>query len=121
MSELRTVGGLSLRQVVNRQIVIKLKYYPNQDGQQRIGWRTVLPLDLYTYRGIQYILCWFTGGSSVSGGSGYRLFFTQRIHEIQETDTTTQQPFALRRELLASVKQNYKVMAWVLLKTGKIE
>jgi len=108
---------ISLERAVRDSVVIKIKYYPNKDGQQRVGWRTVQPLDLYTYRRTRYCLCWFTTGSSVSGGSGFRLFFVKNIKEIQEVDTTVQQPFAMHRAPVA----NYKVMAWHMINTNQVE
>lgn len=113
---------ITLRQAVNRSIVLKIKYFPNKDGQVRVGFRTVLPLDLYTYRGVQYMLTWFTEGSSVSGeGTGYRLFFVKNIQEFEETDTTKQQPFALMKEFQSKNKSNWKVSAWHMIKAGKVE
>lgn len=112
---------ITLRQAVNRSVVLKLKYFPNKDGQSRVGFRTVLPLDLYTYRGVQYLLTWFTDGSSVSGGTGFRLFFVKNIQEFEEADTTTQQPFAMMKEFQVKNSANWKVTAWQLIKTGKVE
>jgi predicted DNA-binding transcriptional regulator YafY len=111
---------MTLKLAVKRQVVLKLKYYPNKDGQQRSGWRTVLPLDLYTYRNVNYMLGWQSDGSSVSGGSGYRLFFTRNIQEYKEADTTVQQPFAMTT---AMIRQSnvFKVKAWHMIKTGQIE
>jgi len=112
---------ITLRQAVNRQVVLKVKYFPNQDGQQRVGWRTVLPLDLFSYRGVQYLLTWFTDGSSVSGGAGYRLFFVKNIQEYKEVDTTEQQPFAMMKEFQAKNAANWKVAAWHMVRSGKVE
>ena len=113
---------ITLRQAVNRSIVLKIKYFPNQDGKVRVGFRTVLPLDLYSYRGKQYLLCWFTEGSSVSGeGAGYRLFFTDRIQEWEEADTTKQQPFAMMKDFQKKNATNWKVTMWHMIKMGKVE
>lgn len=108
---------MTLKLAVKNSVVLKIKYYPNKDGQARTGWRTVLPLDLYTYRNVNYMLGWQNEGSSVSGGSGYRLFFTRNIQEYKEADTTVQQPFAMAR----TKKINSKVMAWYMVKSGQIE
>lgn len=112
---------MTLRTAVKNGIVLRIKYYPNKDGQQRTGWRTVLPLDLYRYRGNEYVLCWFTDGSSVSGGTGYRLFFTKNIQDMEELPTDKQQPFAMQREILSKSRPNFKVMAWVMVKQNNIE
>jgi len=111
---------MTLKLAVKRQVVLKLKYYPNKDGQQRSGWRTVLPLDLYTYRNVNYLLGWQNDGSSVSGGTGYRLFFTRNIQEYKEADTAVQQPFAMTT---AMIRQSnvFRVKAWHMVKTGQIE
>ncbi len=106
-----------LRASLRGQKVIRVKYYPNKDGQERVGWRTVQPLDIYVYRGVQYCLCWFVTGSSVSGGTGFRLFFVKNIQDIQETDSTTQQPFAMHKAPAA----NYQVLAWHMIQLGQIE
>lgn len=110
---------ITLRQAVNRQAVLKLKYFPNKDGQQRVGWRTVLPLELYTYRGVQYLLCWFTDGSSVSGGTGYRLFFVKNIQEYKEEDTSKQAPFAMMQAFQKKNAANWKVLMWHWIKSGR--
>lgn len=110
---------MTLRQAVNRAAELKIKYFPNKDGQARTGWRNVVALDLYTYRGVQYLLTWFTDGSSVSGGTGYRLFFVKNIQEFKEVDTTKQRPFAMKAEFKDRPK--LQVMAWMMVKTGKVE
>ncbi len=111
---------MTLKLAVKKQVVLKLKYYPNKDGNQRSGWRTVLPLDLYTYRNVNYMLGWQSEGSSVSGGSGYRLFFTRNIQEYKEADTTVQQPFA---RSLAMIRQSngFQIKAWHMIKMKQVE
>lgn len=111
---------MTLKLAVKKQVVLKLKYYPNKDGQQRSGWRTVLPLDLYTYRNVNYMLGWQSEGVSVSGGSGYRLFFTRNIQEYKEADTTVQQPLAM---VTAMARQSnaFKVKAWHMIKMKQVE
>ena len=104
-------------------MVLELKYFPNKDGQARVGWRTVLPLDLYSYRGVLYMLGWQSDGASVSGGSGYRLFFTRNIQEYKPADTTSLQPFAMA-QIAVSAKvrsKEIKVRAWYMIKTGQVE
>ncbi len=118
---------ITLKEAVKDSIVLRIKYYPNKDGQERRGWRTVLPLDLYTYRGQYYCLCWFVEGSSVSGGDGYRLFLVRNIQDIKETDTTKQQPFAMSQfpiwafDKKQKSKCNFQVVAWQMVKLGKVE
>ena len=111
---------MTLKLAVKKQVVLKLKYYPNKDGDQRVGWRTVLPLDLYTYRNVNYMLGWQSDGASVSGGSGYRLFFTRNIQEYKEADTTVQQPFAMSTDQVRNTKA-FQVKAWQMVKMGQIE
>ena len=118
---------MTLKLAVKNSVVLKLKYYPNKDGQSRSGWRTVLPLDLYSYRNTLYMLGWQSDGSSVSGGSGYRLFFTKNIQEYKEADTTVTQPFAMKkleiwqgnnREFLQG---QFKIACYLMIKQGRIE
>lgn len=111
---------MTLKLAVKKQVVLDLKYFPNKDGNQRVGWRTVLPLDLYTYRNVNYLLGWQSEGASVTGGSGYRLFFTRNIQDYKETDTTVQQPFALN---MAMVRQSnaFQIKAWWMIKMKQIE
>jgi len=111
---------MTLKLAVKKQVVLKLKYYPNKDGQERSGWRTVLPLDLYTYRNVNYMLGWQSEGSSVSGGSGYRLFFTRNIQEYKEADISVQQPFAMITARIKDINV-FKVKAWQMIKMGQIE
>ncbi len=111
---------MTLKLAVKNKVVLKVKYYPNKDGSQRSGWRTVLPLDLYSYRNVNYLLAWQSDGSSVSGGSGFRLFFTRNIQEYKEADTTTQQPFAMKIQDFSKVK-DFSIKAWHMIKTGQIE
>jgi predicted DNA-binding transcriptional regulator YafY len=112
---------MTLKLAVKNSVVLKLKYYPNKDGKARSGWRTVLPLDLYSYRNVLYMLGWQSDGASVSGGSGYRLFFTRNIQEYKEADTTVQQPFAMARINASQHKTELKVKAWHMVKTGQVE
>jgi len=112
---------MTLKLAVKNSVVLKLKYYPNKDGKQRSGWRTVLPLDLYTYRNVNYMLGWQSEGSSVLGGSGYRLFFTRNIQDYKEADTTVQQPFAMARINAAQHKTGLKVKAYWMVKMGQVE
>jgi len=105
---------------VKNQVVLKIKYFPNKDGQARVGWRTVLPLDLYTYRNVNYMLGWQSEGSSVSGGDGYRLFFTRNIQEYKEADRTVQQPFAMSTDQVRRSKA-FQIKAWWMIKAGQIE
>lgn len=117
----------TLKEAVKDSIVLRIKYYPNKDGQERKGWRTVLPLDLYTYRGAYYCLCWFTEGSSVSGGAGFRLFLVKNIQEIKDADTTKQQPFAMAKCPMWALaktqgsKALLEVRSWTMIKMGEIE
>lgn len=113
---------MTLKLAVKKKVVLKLKYYPNKDGQQRSGWRTVLPLDLYTYRNVNYMLGWQSDGSSVSGGSGFRLFFTRNIQDYKEADTTVQQPFAMKVKSFSNVRSNdFKIKAWHMIKSNQVE
>ncbi len=107
----------TLRGAMNAGRAIRIKYFPNKTGESLVGWRYVLPLDMYTYRGTQYCLCWFTDGSSVVGLTGYRLYFTKNIKDLQEADNNKQQPFAMRKPPII----NTQVMSWILVRKGEIE
>jgi len=111
---------MTLKLAVKNKVVLNLKYFPNKDGKQRVGWRTVLPLDLYSYRNVNYMLGWQSDGASVSGGSGYRLFFIRNIQEYKEADTTIQQPFAMVQASKKG-KKVFETLSWILIKQGKVE
>ena len=112
---------ITLRQAVNRSVVLRLKYFPNADGSSRVGWRTVLPLDLWSYRGVQYLLGWFSDGSSVSGTKGFRMYLVENIQEFEEAETEVQQPFAMMKKFHAEQKPNWSVACWMMVKRGKVE
>jgi predicted DNA-binding transcriptional regulator YafY len=109
--------AITIERAARDKVEIQIKYWPNKDGQERTGWRTVLPLDLYTYRRVRYLLTWFTSGSSVSGTIGYRLFFVKNIRDIREVDTSSQRPFAMAR----APRINAWNKAFEMIHKGEIE
>ncbi len=79
-----TIEGY-LRSSIRNSQPIQIKYYPNKNpkGTAR-SWRTVYALRLRTIGGVQYCLCYYLQGGSVSGkGIGYRLFIVDRIAEAR--------------------------------------
>lgn len=115
-----------LRKAVNKEIVVSIKYYPNIDGQQRTGWRNILPLDLFSHKGKQYLFTWFIDGSSVSGDTGYRLFFLKNVRDLRLVDTTKQQPFAMKvtfnQSDIHTVKQiNIQYQGKMMALRGQVE
>ncbi len=67
---------------------LRIKYWPNKNGEQLVGWRNLLPLRVYNRKGITYFLAWYLSGSSVSReGVGYRLYFMENINSVEEQGT----------------------------------
>ena len=111
---------ITLRQAVAKELVLQIKYFPGKEGQ-RVGWRTVLPLDLYMHRGVEYCLCWFIRGSSVEGGgTGFRLYIVENIQDLREVDTTEQQPFAMVKDQKRGTWSK-KARSWLMIMNNQIE
>lgn len=127
MSELKSF----LRKAINHDLPIRIKYYPNRDGRQVMGWRSIYVLDIFSKNGVEYLFAWFESGASVSGDSGYRLFFVRNIQDWTSTGEIFKQPVNAMRlgvevhrvtkaEVLASVV-NVRHFATMMYLKGAIE
>lgn len=127
MSELKSF----LRGAIDHDLPIRIKYYPNRDGRELKGWRNIYALDIFSKNGNEYLFAWFESGSSVSGDSGYRLFFTRNIQDWSTTGEIMKQPINAMRlgvehhsitkqEILASVV-NVRHFATMMYLKGAIE
>ena len=83
-----------VRSSVRNGKALRLKYNPSKTVPNRIGWRTVLPIEVYSRRGVLYFLAWFLSGSSYSGLTGYRLFIVDNITNIEYLNGTGNFPIA---------------------------
>lgn len=121
-----------LRSAVRAERPLLIKYYPNKDGQQRVGWRNILPLSVYTRKGIKYCLAWFTDGASVSNGTGYRLYFVRNVNDLKFQDTTSGSTFIFAMitrttdkdimEIKAQTKgKNFNYTSEMMILRGQVE
>lgn len=69
---------------IPRAQAIQFEYYPNKTAKISLkGTRICLPLALFRMNGNYYFFGYFLGGTSYSGGVGYRLYFQKNMYNVQ--------------------------------------
>ena len=122
-----------LQKAIANDLPIRIKYWPNKTGERLVGWRYIVALDVFSKDGEEYLFAWWERGSSVSGSSGYRLFFTRNIqdYEVSQREIFRQSINALklsdgaykvptRAEVLAQIP-NARHYATMMCLRGQIE
>ena len=112
----------TLRWAIKADASVRIKYYPNKTGESLTGWRHIVPLAFVNKKATDYLLAWFTDGSSVSGNEGYRLYF---VKNIKAADVKPDK-FAMITIDVAPIKQkvmsvNLEHMAHMMILRGEVE